>query len=562
MENLTSAWQAQDKRRLVVLAGATLLAFMAVFFLTRLATAPRMELLFARLEPAAASEVVASLDARGVPYDIQGDAIYVEGPMRDALRMQLAGEGLPRMDGSGYEVLDGLSGFGTTSQMFDAAYWRAREGELTRTILASPGVKLARVHLATADSSPFARDRSATASVTLQMTAGAVGASLARAVQSLVAGAVRNLSVDDVTVIDAATGRVVGGGAIDTEEEARTTRVAEMRSAVENLLAARVGAGRYVVELAVETRKDRERITERVLDPDSRVVMSTDTEERTASDRGGAGAGVTVASNLPEGDGAGGEGSESNNAETRERVNYDFSATERQIERGPGAIERVTVAVMVDGQRSEAADGTVEWTPRDAAELETIRELVQAAVGYREARGDAVTVRSMQFDVSEGPDAAPGLSLPFVTGGQVTQMVTAGLLAAVALGLLAFVVRPVLNRVMTPQLPPPAAPVDALDAPQTGIDPLNAPQELPAPAASSAVPPSLAPPSMATSDALSDLPDLADLSNLEALGDMGDGTADQAQDPVDRLRQLIADRREETVEVLRGWIDDTSPEQR
>ena len=30
--------------------------------------------------------------------------------------------------------------FSTTSQIFDAAYWRAKEGELARTILASPAV--------------------------------------------------------------------------------------------------------------------------------------------------------------------------------------------------------------------------------------------------------------------------------------------------------------------------------------------------------------------------------------------------------------------------------------
>ena len=553
MENLTTAWQGQDKRRLAILAGATLLAFLAVFFLTRLATAPRMELLFAQLESSAASEVVASLDARGIDYDIRGDAIYVDGALRDALRMQLAGEGLPRMDGTGYEVLDGLSGFGTTSQMFDAAYWRAREGELTRTILASPGVKLARVHLATADSSPFARDRSATASVTLQMSAGAVGTPLARAVQSLVAGAVQNLVPEDVTVIDASSGRVVGGGAVDTEGEARTSRMAEMRASVENLLSARVGEGRYVVELALETRKDIERITERVLDPESRVVLSTDTEERTASESGGPGVGVTVASNLPDGDAAEGEGSQSQSAETRERVNYEFSATERQIERGPGAIERVTVAVMVDGQVAEGADGAAVWSPREDAELETIRELVQSAVGFRAERGDEVTVRSMQFQTAATPEAAPGLSLPFMTGGQVTQMVTALLLALVALALLAFVVRPVLNRVMTPQLAPSGRAGELMGPDGERPDPLAAPQELPAPeragdAAAGAI--------AARQNAA-----LADLSDLSNLGDLDDAD-DDGEDPVERLRRLIADRREETVEVLRGWMDENPTETR
>ena len=69
---------------------------------------------------------------------MRGDSIYVDGSQRDGLRMTLAAEGLPANGGTGYELLDSLSGFGTTSQMFDAAYWRAKEGELARTVLANP----------------------------------------------------------------------------------------------------------------------------------------------------------------------------------------------------------------------------------------------------------------------------------------------------------------------------------------------------------------------------------------------------------------------------------------
>lgn len=547
MDSFAAYWQAQDKRRLTILALATIVAFLAVLFLTRLAMAPRMELLYARLDPAAAGEVVAALETRGVAHEVRGDAIYVDGAARDNLRLQLAGEGLPRTDGTGYELLDGLSGFGTTSQMFDAAYWRAREGELTRTILAGNGVKSARVHIATADASPFSREREASASVTIGMTTGAVGATLAQSVQSLVAGAVPNLVPEAVTVIDSASGRVVSGDAVSAERDTRDARVAEMRNAVENLLAARVGEGRYVVELAVETRNDREVISERVIDPESRVVLSTDTEERSNSERGGAGAGVTVASNLPDGDAANGEGSESNNAETRERVNYDFSATERQIERGPGSIERLTVAVMVDGLRDVGEDGVTTWAPRSEEEMAVLRELVQSAVGFREDRGDAVTVRSMEFQLPEGPEAAPTLSLPWLSGGQLTQLVTAALLALVAIAALAFFVRPTLRGLLMPQaLPAPTDPAaddgeTAADLPDTSL-----PRELPGPAA--------APTALLASDAKSDLPDMSDLG---ALPEWSEEEGEPGEDPVDRLRQLISERREETIEVLRGWMEDT-----
>ena len=528
-------WSGQDKRRLAILAAATLTAFVTILVLTRMASAPRMELLYAQLEPEVAAEVVDALAARGAEHEVRGDSIWVDGDERDALRLALAGEGLPRDGGAGYELLDGLSGFGTTSQMFDAAYWRAREGELTRTILAGTGVKMARVHLATADSSPFSRDRSATASVTIRMASGAVPAAFAEAVKSLVAGAVRDLSPEDVTIIDVSTGRVVGALASDPESEARNARIAEMRAAVETILAARLGAGRFVVGLSVETTRDRETIRERLLDPTSRVVVSTETEERNARDTNGA-AGVTVASNLPDGDAAGGDG-ESSNAETRERVNYDFSATEREVEKIPGAIERLTVAVMVDGLRDGDPGAAGEWSPRSDAELQDLRELVQSAVGFREDRGDVVTVRSMQFDLPPALEAAPGLTLPWMTGGQVTQLVIAALVALLGLAAVIFGIRPALRRREAP-IAIPAADQAALVAPEAEV---GAPREL------------LGPEAPASQDGRAALPSPATELALAAPDEVD---PEPAEDPVERLRQLISDRREETIEVLRGWMEE------
>ena len=109
----------------------------AVFGLIRAATEPSMALLYSGLDATAAGEVVAALEAEGVPFEVADGAILVEAAARDRIRMELAGRGLPAGGPAGYEILDGLTGFGTTSQMFDAAYWRAKEGELARTITGS-----------------------------------------------------------------------------------------------------------------------------------------------------------------------------------------------------------------------------------------------------------------------------------------------------------------------------------------------------------------------------------------------------------------------------------------
>ena len=134
MQNLIQLWSALDMRRRVVIVGATIAMFLAVLALARAATSPSMALLYAGLEPSAAGEIVRALEQRGIAYEVRGESVFVPVTRRDETRMMLASEGLPASGGAGYELLDSLSGFGTTSQMFDAAYLRAREGELARTI--------------------------------------------------------------------------------------------------------------------------------------------------------------------------------------------------------------------------------------------------------------------------------------------------------------------------------------------------------------------------------------------------------------------------------------------
>ena len=132
MQNLLDLWANLGNRRRAIVIGATLAMFLAILGLARLAGTPNMALLYSGLDGTAAGDVVTALDAQGVTYEVRGDAIYVDESLRDNLRMVLAGQGLPATGGTGYELLDSLSGFGTTSQMFDAAYWRAKEGELAR----------------------------------------------------------------------------------------------------------------------------------------------------------------------------------------------------------------------------------------------------------------------------------------------------------------------------------------------------------------------------------------------------------------------------------------------
>ncbi|MFB9148548.1 flagellar basal-body MS-ring/collar protein FliF [Roseovarius ramblicola] len=543
MQQILGLWNALDTRRRLIVGVATLAMFAAVLGLARMAAIPSMSLLYAGLDAPAAGDVIAALEQRGVAHEVRGDAIFVPAPERDGLRMTLAGEGLPANSTKGYELLDGLSGFGTTSQMFDAAYWRAKEGELARTILAHRAVSAVRVHLAASGSNPFQRDLRHSASVSVTTDGQELSPRHARALQFLVASAVAGLAPADVAIIDSQGGLI--GAAEDTPANAPDTRAEALRLRALRLLEARVGPGNAVVEVALETETRSESVRERRFDPESRVAISTDTEETTET-ASGTGGTVTVASNLPDGDAGGGADATSNREETRERVNYEVSTTEREVVTAPGAIRRMSVAVLVNALPGDSTGGAADAPPRPEEELSALRELVASAVGLDPERGDALTLRALPFEAAApiGTLAAPGLLDRLVI--DTMSLVQGLVLGLVALVLGLFVLRPVLLR------PPPA----------------------PARLGAAARPAGAKADGAADADTATPLTgeidegefDESGLSLVSGENGTGGGPAasriaspggagPRPEDPVARLRAMIGERQEETVEILRTWLE-------
>jgi flagellar M-ring protein FliF len=354
------------------------------------------------------------------------------------------------------------------------------------------------------------------------MARGALDPGQAQAIRYLVSSAVAGLAPDSVAVIDSVAGVVLAGtenGAFPPGVANPADRAETLRANVQRLLEARVGPGRAIVEVNVDAAMDSETITERVVDPASRVAISSDTEESQESAQGGA-AGVTVASNLPDGDvnGAGGESSRSA-SQTRERQNFEVSETRRERVIQPGQVRRISVAVMVDGVIETGADGQPQWAPRPAEELETLRGLVQSAVGFDAGRGDTVTIETLQFTAL--PEAGSLAERPAggwlaADGARLAQM---GVLGAIVLALILFVLRPML-----------AGRPGAALAELTGTGELS-PETLRA----------LGGPEAVGGPSLLELPP-ASVTKIE------------------RLREVIASRSEDSAAVLRAWIE--SPETR
>ena len=532
MNSIILRWNSLQSAQKVVLGLGLLALLMAFFGLARMATQPSMSLLYSSLEASQAGEIVRTLGQRGEAYEIKGGTIFVPHQRRDELRMTLASEGLPANSASGYELLDSLSGFGTTSQMFDAAYLRAKEGELARTIVSSSQIAMARVHIAQTKAGAFNRNKIGTAPVFVTPSGAGLDAAQAKALKYLVASAVAGVSPENVAIVDD-RGGLIGDDPLQQTGTASDSQSVELKSKVLRLLEARVGADNAIVEVSVENVLQSEQITERVFNPSGRVVISTDNEERNDTAEGSGPAAVTVASNLPDTEDGGGENSKSNASETRERINYEVSETQREITKAPGAIKRLSVAVLVNGIEDPATPGVS--TPRSEAELAQFSALVRSAVGYDEARGDVVTVQSMAFTPlkpqGSGPIAAPlfNMTVDMMTVLQVV------ILAIITLVIALFVIRPIFQPNKNSNLPALTAPIGMPSSSENtgvlegeiGFKP---------------------PPETAVT--------VYDGTNTQMTPKQEGQSLDRRDEsPVQRLREMIEMRQDETIDILRQWLE-------
>lgn len=434
---------------------------------------PSYALLFADIDPEAASDIVTKLKTQKVEYriDAGGRAIRVPEARVDELRLQFAAQGLPQSGRIGFEIFDKTQ-FGATEFLEQVNYRRALEGELARTISTIGDVSSARVHIAMAKDSLFGnREQPAKASVILKLkSTRALPASTVNGITSLVAASVEGLRPEAVVVLDTfgrPLARPAGDedeplGAAQMEKQQRLER--DMATRVVALLEPVVGAGRVRANVAVRVRADSEEATEERWDPETPVVRS----RQVSNDQGpqtlpGGIAGARA--NLPAP--ATGTGTtpatapvapvalagSSRNAET---TNFEISRTTRHTVRPRGDIARLSVAVILDNAQVTKKDdkGAVTTTsqPRQPAEIQKIQGLVAAAVGLDTERGDLLTVENIAFDEPSVEDVPP---LGFLDrhAEEVRQVGRVGMVLLVLVTAYFLFVRPVLKRLLPASRP-------------------------------------------------------------------------------------------------------------
>lgn len=385
---LTSAVKKLTLQQKIGIAVAAVASIVAVVALITWASKPTYGVLFSNLEAQDASKIVDKLKQASVPYELGdgGKAILVPKSQVYELRLQMAGQGLPKSSIVGYDIFDKPS-FGMTDFTQRVDYKRALEGELEKTILQLDEVQGASVHIVIPEKTLFAsQQQKTTASVFLKLKDGAhLTAEEINGIQHLVAASIEGLDPSNVTIVDASgnllSRKTDGLDAMTSAQYDMQTKVEDyLANKAQTMLDAVLGPGNAIVRVNASLDFNQVEKTTEQFDPNS-VVLSEQTMQQHAS--------------VP------GDTSTNNSAQTNSVTNYDVGKTVEKIVGTVGGIKRLSLAVLVNGKYTAIDKGgtrTVEYTPRSQQEISQLTDIVKTAVGFDPTRGDQLSLVNIPFE--------------------------------------------------------------------------------------------------------------------------------------------------------------------
>jgi flagellar M-ring protein FliF len=403
-DTLRRLWKNLTWGQRITLIVLTLSVVGTAFFLYTWATTPTYAVLFSNVSPTDAGSITTQLQSSGVPYQLANSGTTIEVPtaMVDSERIKLAGLGLPSQGTVGFELFDKQSLFQGDSFTEQINYTRALEGELTQTISEVQGVQYARVNIVLPQQSLFTSDQaSPTASVLLKLGMGGLSTDQVAGIQHLVASAVQSLKPGDVTVVDD-SGTILSGNSSDSASaEGLTALQAESRYAsnieaqIGAMLAAVLGPGHAVVrvnDVLDFTTHDTTSTSYSPQSGSSPLASSQTIINNTAGAGTTAGGVVGLGSNVPTYGITTTNTVPATNTQSEQNLTFVNPITTTHVVSAPGAVQQLSVAVVLDSAKAPA-------------NLAALTSAVRGAVGFNAARGDQLTISSVPFDTSTTTDA-------------------------------------------------------------------------------------------------------------------------------------------------------------
>jgi flagellar M-ring protein FliF len=384
---------------------------------------PNYSVLYSRMADRDVAEVLTALSGLGIKYRLDqstGSVMVPSNKLYDA-RLRLASQGLPKVADTGFELLEKEQSLGTSRMKEMAIHQRALEGELSRSIASLQSIESARVHLAMPKQSVFVRKRTnPTASVVVNLYGGRVlNDSQLAGIVHLVSSSVPNLEPESVTVVDQ-RGRLltanqnedqfgIGDRRLDFTNRIESAYMRRIMDIVTPLVGADGVRAQVVADLDFTVIEE----TAELYNPDNTAVRSEQLAEDIRRDLGPEGVPGAL-TNQPPAAGTLEPQAEEGEAvvpptstSTRTTRNFEVDRTIRHVKQVPGALRKLSIAVVVDYKAGLDEEGNPAQVPLAQEELDRITTLVRDAVGYDEARGDIVNVINASFLAPEVAEELP-----------------------------------------------------------------------------------------------------------------------------------------------------------
>ncbi|HEX3663551.1 MAG TPA: flagellar basal-body MS-ring/collar protein FliF [Acidobacteriaceae bacterium] len=446
-----SRWRTLEPERRFRLTLAVLLVLGCFAALLWYSSRPDWRTLYAGLDSDDARQIAQQLTTAGIPFDVSPDGSLLRVPAEnlDKARLATTAKGGPRSGRMGFELFDQPNWMGSE---FDEKvnYQRALEGELEHTIATLASVEAARVHLVLPHDSLFTSDeREAKASVVLRLRHRSITSDEAEGIANLVASAVDGLHPENVSLVSAETGELLGrrsgDAAVGEHEQELAARIVETLEPV-------AGAGNVRASVNVDYDRTSADEVDETYDPAQTATLSMQRSEQTSGQPAASGIPGT-ASNSPAAKPPLYPAQNSSAQSVRqESGTYAVSKKVRHTVEAGGGVRRLTAAVLINYRRTGQGSQTA-WQPRSADDMKRLSGLAESAIGFDVARGDQVSVEELPFD-ENAPLPAPTLTARVL--GLTAQSEVLLRYGAVLAGLLAFllvVARPVVRSLLSP---PPA----------------------------------------------------------------------------------------------------------
>ncbi len=388
----------------ITVGAAAVISVLFIYILMSMASSPSYTTLVAGQSPAQTEKITSALSTGGIAYQLTNNGTGVEVNPSDVgkARDLLDGQGLLAGAAGTLTSYLGSTSLGESQFQQQEQTTSALEQQLDQTIEGMNGINLAEVQLAVpnqADNLFTGSNTEPTASVLLNTT-GSLTSSAVKAIAGIVAGDVTGLSQSKITITDqngdvlwpsSSNGNL--GASLTAKQSAENAYNSQMDDQVDAALAAMLGPGMAITKVNADLNANQENLASvtysKKVTPASTAV-STESLKGTGTAPTGGSAG-NQSTNLSSYSGSSGGNSNYNN-KTNTTVN-DVSHTIARTTVAPGAINRQTIAVMVNSKKVSAS------------ELPAIKALVENTVGYSKKRGDTISVGSLPFAKISAPAA-------------------------------------------------------------------------------------------------------------------------------------------------------------